>query len=61
MAATDFEISITRDDRGRIIAEVWHKQSGQTVGITEVDTVADGRHWARKLIGQQIERSEAQS
>ncbi len=50
MDANDFETSITRDDRGRIVAEVWHKPSGQTVGITEVDTETDGHYWAAKLI-----------
>lgn len=45
-----YAYSVSRDDRGRIVCEVWHKESGKTVGITECNTVANARHWAAKLI-----------
>lgn len=45
----EYTASVNRDDRGRIVAEVWHNESGKTVGITEVDTIEGGWWWAKKL------------
>lgn len=45
-----FTLDINRDDRGRIVAEVWHKTSGKTLAITECDTIADAEHWGRKTV-----------
>ena len=58
MTAADFEAEITRDDGGRIVAEVWHKPSGKTIGITEVETFAAGKWWAEKLIADTIAKDE---
>jgi len=45
-----YTASITRDDRGRIVAEVWHNESGKTLAISEVNTESDGWHWAKRVI-----------
>lgn len=49
----DYTASIRRDDRGRLVAEVWHTESGKTLGITEVDTVEGGWWWAKRLVEMQ--------
>jgi hypothetical protein len=46
----DFTLDVNTDDRGRIVAEVWHTQSGKTLGIEEVNTPEDAEHWARNAI-----------
>lgn len=47
-----FTLDISRDDRGRIVAEVWHDESGKTLAITECDTEAAAEHWGKKVIEQ---------
>lgn len=46
----DFTLEVNKDDRGRIVAEVWHTESGKTLAIEEVDTIPDAEHWAKKTI-----------
>lgn len=46
----EYTANVSRDDRGRIVAEVWHTESGKTVGITECATSAEAWHWARKTV-----------
>lgn len=46
----EYTYSVAQDDRGRIVAEVWHTESGKTLAIEECDTTADAKHWAKKLI-----------
>lgn len=45
----DYTATVSRDNRGRVVAELYHTQSGKTIGITEVDTIQDGWWWAKKL------------
>ena len=45
-----YTLSVTKDDRGRIVAEVWDTVSGKTLGITEANSRADALHWAKKTI-----------
>lgn len=49
----EFTATVSRDDNGRIVAEIWHTASGKTVGITEVDTIEDGWWWAKKTVEMQ--------
>lgn len=54
----DFVLDINEDDRGRIVAEVFHRESGKTVGITECDTTRDAKHWGKRLIEMQTAKAE---
>lgn len=54
-----FTLTADRDDRGRIVAEVYHNESGKTVGITEVDNYEMARWWGSKLINQQQAKQNA--
>ena len=45
-----FVLDVSRDDRGRLVAEIWRKASGKTLAIEEVDSIAQAEHWARKII-----------
>lgn len=45
-----YTASITKDDRGALVVELWHTASGKTIGITEVDTEVDGWHWVKKTL-----------
>ena len=51
----EWTFAIYRDDRGRIVAEVWHSLNGKTLAITECDSIPDAKHWAVKIIRQQQE------
>lgn len=46
----EYTANVSKDDYGRIVAEVWHTASGKTVGITECATSAEAWHWARKTV-----------
>lgn len=39
-----FTLDVNKDDRGRIVAEVWHTESGKTLAISEVDSEKDAEH-----------------
>lgn len=54
-----YTLEMNRDDRGRIVAEVWHDATGKTLGITEVDNYEMGRWWGCKLINTQLEQQKA--
>lgn len=50
MFDAEFALDVARDDRGRIVAEVWHKASGKTVGIREVSGIAEAQRWGNQLV-----------
>lgn len=46
-------LDVDRDDRGRLVAELWDERSGKTIGITEVDSakpIAAAEHWAKETL-----------
>ena len=45
-----FVLDIDKDDRGRLVAEVWDEASGKTLATVEVDSIGDGEYWAKKAI-----------
>ena len=45
-----YTLTVKRDDRGRLIAEVCHTASGKTVGSEQVDNYEMARWWGGKLV-----------
>ena len=45
-----FVLDVDKDDRGRLVAEIWHASSGKTLAIEKVDSIAAAEHWAKKAI-----------
>ena len=46
----EWVLDVDKDDRGRLVAEVWHTTSGKTLGTTEVESIKAAESWARKAI-----------
>lgn len=57
MNRSDFQADITRDDRGRIVAEVWHKPSGQTVAIQECGSQPAANLFVKTVIDRQLAKA----
>ena len=46
----EYTLGISKDDRGRLVAEIWHTASGKTLAIQEVDSIAAAEWWAKRAI-----------
>lgn len=53
-----FVLDINKDDRGRLVAEIWHAESGKTLAIEEVDTITGAEYWAKKAIEIYAEKKQ---
>ena len=59
MKIDGYTLEVNKDDRGAIVAELWHDESGKTVGITEVDNYEMARWWGSKLVNMMTAKADS--